>query len=367
MQTDFIKVFSLILSIIAVLPQLPGVLADYVRSVSSQTTIQSERLEAMRKGGITVVDEQSFASFDLNDTTIKYNEVRTLTTHNSYKKALPDSLYKLSSQVFSPEKFRVSMYEHDTPVAQLNNGVRGFELDIRKQPNGFKIFHQPAPDNLSNSPNWKMTLEELRLWSDANPNHVPVTVLVEIKRDNPYWNLLYREMDENKLRELDRTVKDIMGENKVITAADLMGESYSSLGEMVENNGWPSLCSMKGKFIFLLHPDSVYTDLFINLDKTMKTQMFVPMISNGDVESYHDYAAFVLGNHPWDSSVGDLVSRNYIVRTMLDAGQYYDEARKTAALACGAQLLTTDLEKGVILPKTDYVATLQDNYTIIDS
>lgn len=363
MNTEFVKIFSLILSIVAALPQLPGALKDYVRSVSSQTVVQAERLEAMRNGEITLVDEQRFASFNLSDTSVKLNEIRTLHTHNSYKRALPESLYELSAKVFGPDKFKSAMYEHDTPVKQLENGVRGLELDIRWQLNGFKIFHQPVPDNLSTSPDWEMTLEELRLWSDANPNHVPVTVLVEIKKDNPYWNPLYREMDANKFRQLDETVKIVMG-SKAITAAELMG-SYPTLGAMVANNAWPALDTLKGRFIFLLHPDSVYTELYINRDKTLKTQMFVPMIANGEVENFYDFAAFVLSNEPYDARIKDLVNNNYIVRTMMDSGQWYNPARKAAALESGAQMLTTDLEQGVVLPKTDYIATLENEYTII--
>jgi len=366
MQASIIKTLSLIFSIIMALPQVPKALSDYVRSAVTQNTVQFERLEAMRNGDVPVVDEQSFASFDLNDSTLKYNEVRMLTTHNSYKKALPESLYNLSSAVFGPDQYKSIMYEHDTPVTQLCNGVRGLELDIRWQPNGFKIFHSPPPDNLSNSPDWKMTLQELRLWSDANPNHMPVTILVEFKDDNAYRNPLYQKMDEKKFRQLDSTIKTIMG-SSAETAADLMGNKYTSLGEMVENNGWPSLCSLKGKFIFLLHPNAVYTDLYINMDKTLKTQMFVPVITAEDIGTHIGYAAFVLYNNPDVDVIRDLVSKHYVVRTFIDNGQIYREDYKARALESGAQMLTTDLEKGVIMPKTGYTAYLKDNYTIIDS
>ena len=365
MQTGFTKTLSLIFTVILALPMFPKALFDYAVSAGSQNIVQYERLQAMRKGEITVVDEQSFASFDLACTTVKYNEVRTLTTHNSYKKALPESLYNISTRVFGPDKFKSTMYEHNTLVNQLENGVRGLELDIRWQPAGFKICHSTAPDNLSNSPDWKMTLEELKLWSNANPNHVPVTVLVEIKYDNPYRNPLYGKMNAERFAQLDETVKKIMG-GKAVTAADFMG-SYATLGAMVENNAWPTLSSLKGKFIFLLHPDDEYTALYINTDPTLKSRMFIPVISPGDIEKYHDYAAFLLYNSPDVLPIQELVAKNYIVRTMMDSGLVYDKARKEASLESGAQMLSTDLEKGVILPKSDYTATLEGSFTIIDS
>lgn len=95
--------------------------------------------------------------------------------------------------------------------------------------------------------------------------------------------------------------------------------------------------------------------------------MFVPVISAGDIGNHTDYAAFILYNTPDTAPVHELVDRHYIVRVFIDSGQVYDETYKANALASGAQMLTTDLEKGVILPKTDYAATLEGNYTIIDS
>ncbi|MEI6577979.1 MAG: Ca2+-dependent phosphoinositide-specific phospholipase C [Eubacteriales bacterium] len=363
MQTSFTKVLSLIFSILVAIPLLPAALFQYTGDYFDCKTVQTQRLKAMRNGKINIVDEQSFASFNLSDKTIKYNEVRMLTTHNSYKKALSERIYKLSTLVFGPDKFKSIMYEHDTPVKQLENGVRGLELDLRWQYNGFKIFHSPMPDNLSNSPDWKMTLEELSLWSDANPNHVPITILVEFKNDDPYRNLLFKKMDASKFKELDNTIKTIMGD-KVLTAADLMG-NYPTLAEMVKNNDWPTLSSLKGKFIFLLHPDAEYTDIYINMDKTLKTQVFIPVFSIENIESHYDYSAFILYNNPDVDVIKDLVSKHYVVRTFIDNGQLYREDYKARALASGAQMLTTDLEKGVIMPKTDYAAYLEGNYTII--
>jgi hypothetical protein len=188
---------------------------------------------------------------------------------------------------------------------------------------------------------------------------------VEFKDDNAYRNPLYQKMDEKKFKQLDDTIKTIMG-SSAVTAADLQGNKYASLGEMVENNCWPSLCSLKGKFIFLLHPGA-YTDMYINMDKTLKTQMFIPVISSEDIKNHYDYAAFILHDNPDAAEINGLVNNHYIVRTFMDNAQIYNEAFKASALASGAQMLTTDLEKGVIMPKTGYTAYLKDNYTIIDS
>lgn len=365
MPTNLTQLFSLIFSILLALPLFPGALLDYVQSAATQNGIQAQRLESMQNGNIRLVDEQSFANFDLNDTSVKYNEVRTLHTHNSYKKALPERLSDLSMQVFGPDMFKSALYEHDTPIVQLENGVRGLELDIRWQPNGFKIFHVAVVDKLSNSPDWKLTLEELKLWSNANPTHVPITILIEMKHDKKYLNPLYGEMNAKRFAQLDETISTIMGDEKVVTASELMG-SYPTLGAMVEDDAWPTLHSMKGKFIFLLHPDDEYTQLYVNMDPSLKTQMMVPAFRAGSIDTYTDAAAFIIYNTPHVEAVKELVDKHYMVRVFMDYNQQYNADTKANALAGGAQMLTTDLEKGLLLPQTDYEATLDGEYTIIN-
>ncbi|MEI6577978.1 MAG: Ca2+-dependent phosphoinositide-specific phospholipase C [Eubacteriales bacterium] len=366
MPTNLTKAISFIVSIILAVSQFPAIANRYVKNSMENKAAQTERLEAMKNGEISVVDEQSFASFDLNDPTIKYNKVRTIMTHNSYKRAMDNDVYKLSIRFFDEEKFKGSLSEHDTLVAQLKNGVRALEIDVRYQINGFKVFHFPLVDASSTSPDWKMTLEELNLWSNANPGHVPITVLVEMKEDIIYLNPLYRKMDETKFKALDKTIKDIMGDDKVVTASDIMG-GYSTLAEVIKNDGWPKLSELRGKIIFLLHPDDKYTDMYINLDRTLKSQVFIPMIDYKDIDLYNDYAAFILHNQVDVDYIKDLVNKNYIVRTQMDSQQVYDEKLKAQALESGAQLLNTNLEKGIIFPKTGYEASLKDNYTIIDN
>ncbi len=95
--------------------------------------------------------------------------------------------------------------------------------------------------------------------------------------------------------------------------------------------------------------------------------MMVPCIrESSSKEMFEKYAAFVMENDPKKEIISEWVNDGLIVRTRMDTNFTYSPERKEKAIACGAQILTTDLEKGVILPKTDYLATLKDNYTIIE-
>ena len=363
MQT-LLRVLSIIIGVIMAATQVRTAIDEAFARDANQYAEQVTRLEAMRNGEVVTVDEQRFAGFDIDDPRIQFNEVRLLASHNSYKKTLPDNIYQLSVPIFGADRFKEFLYEHSTPVNQLGNGVRGLEFDFRSQTDGFKIFHGPIVDNGSNSPDLAMTLEELSLWSRANPGHLPVTILMEPKDDPSFMNPNFQKMNRERFKELDNTIRDILGEDRLITPADLMGDCASP-AELVETNAWPSLQSLRGKFLFMLHPHRTYTDLYINMDKTLRTQVLVPAVWHYELDKFYPYTAFVIYNDPEIEPIRALVDRHYIVRTRMDNLLFYDEPRKERALASGAQILSTDLEKDVIRPQLEYVAYLDLEYTAL--
>ena len=104
--------------------------------------------------------------------------------------------------------------------------------------------------------------------------------------------------------------------------------------------------------------------MYIRLDPSLKSQYFVPVFGAWETEQHPDNAAFLIANTPDINFVRQLVSRGFIVRVFMDYDRVYDEGMKEAALASGAQILSTDLEKGVILPQSDYAASFPGGYTI---
>lgn len=91
---------------------------------------------------------------------------------------------------------------------------------------------------------------------------------------------------------------------------------------------------------------------------------FVPAFGAGETAVYPDDAAFLIANNPDIGLVRPLVARGCIVRVFMDYDRVYNASMKEAALASGAQILTTDLEKGVVLPRSDYVAEFPGGYTV---
>lgn len=129
-----------------------------------------------------------------------------LGTHNSYHQPPPQLLLDHFGGAASP--LLAWQYAHPPLTAQLDGGVRSFELDAYwdpqgglygqaagmriagqnawltdakyKQP-GFKALHVPDFDFKTNCILLTDCLAEVKRWSDANPRHLPLRVYIEVK------------------------------------------------------------------------------------------------------------------------------------------------------------------------------------------
>lgn len=361
----FFKISAFALSIIIILSVFLGGSMYLGASImlSKDLKLQKERLNNLRNNDYEPINEQDFCAFPLS-LNPKINCLQVLATHNSYKKKMPSLFYGVGRAFSAVTKSPMhKQYHHNSLTDQLNKGVRGLELDLRYQHDKFIVYHNPIYDQRTNNPDWEKTLEELLLWSLNNPGHIMVNVIIEIKDDALFLNPSRKKINEELLRELDFGIKRILGEHKLVTPRFLIGD-YHSLVDMRQNNGWPKLSRVKGKFMFLLHQHSTLTDKYIALDPTMKTQAMIPLIEYAQIDRYKEYAAVLLYNDPNKDEIASLVSNNYIDRSRMDIDVIYDGQRRLDALDSGAQILTTDMEYGRILPKNDYDAFLEDNFTV---
>jgi hypothetical protein len=112
------------------------------------------------------------------------------------------------------------------------------------------------------------------------------------------------------------------------------------LEEAVLDGGWPALEKSRGKVIFLLDQKrvgSLYTKGHPSLEGR-------PLFTNATPGNPD--AAFVEMNDPLGGQIPDLIRKGYIVRTMSDPGaagvKAGETARRDAALASGAQMVSTD-------------------------
>ncbi|MDD3947507.1 MAG: Ca2+-dependent phosphoinositide-specific phospholipase C [Clostridia bacterium] len=317
---------------------------------------QRERVAALKENSAAPIDEQSFVDFDLSlAKDIKYNEIQTLITHNSYKKNMWKFGYNLLSVFADVEGFH---YEHDKLSEQFNHGVRGVELDIRYRKGRFIIYHVDTIDTGSHCPDWLLTLEEMKIWSDNNPGHIPISVLVEVKED-----ALSAEM----LQELDDSVRNVMGNDKLITPSLLMGDN-KTLRNVAARNDWVSLREALGKFMFILHPHDDAVQRYISLDPTMRTQALVPMFAYKDYAkgnpAFTDYFLLIKYDKLVVDTVQPLINSGFMVRVRMDGPDNYKEGNQSLAVSTGAQIISTDFEPGVVYPVIDYRATLREGKTV---
>lgn len=315
---------------------------------------------------------------------VDLNEIQVLGTHNSYHRepspALFDFLFSVTPLVEAWE------YSHLPLAEQLQSqGIRQLELDVFLDPDGGKFIFRLGPLLVEESPigplplllpglkvlhvphfDFETTctsliecLLGLKGWSDANPLHLPVMILVEAKSGEfGEGGVPFTAADFDVL---DAELRLVFPEAELFTPDDLRGEQ-ATLEAAVLNEGWPTLGELRGQVLFAL--DNAGDDRLNYLQGHPSLEGRV-MFTNS-VPGQPD-AAFVKVNDPLANPtlIPDLVASGYIVRTRADSDSVEarsgDTVRRDAALASGAQFVSTDFP--VPSPKpgfSDYFVQIPD-------
>ncbi len=353
------RIVAILLSILFIIIVILGGILHLTAAIClhKDIIIQKDYLSNIGFDEPEAISERHLSSF-YPDQHLHLNHIQVLATHNSYKKKMFPLYHSFESMVTNSKS-----YAHNTLTNQLNNGIRGLELDIRYQHNQFYIYHFPIFDNRTHNPLWKETLLELLLWSQRNPDHTMINIIIELKNENFLINPLYKKMTPQLLQQLDQTIVNTIGLSRLITP-EVLKNGHNSLEDMVVEDDWIDFYQTKGKFMFLLHQHKKHTDEYINLDTSMSSQIMVPLIESKHLDRYKEYAAVLLHNEPDVLPIQKLVLDNYMVRTRMDINGRYDKQRAHNALNSGAQIITTDLEPGRKLPEGEYNSYLEANYTI---
>lgn len=307
--------------------------------------------------GYVPINEQDYCDFDLEhnlNNGIKYNDLQYIATHNSYKLDLPwisKPIFNLVS-ILSDDVIK-SEYEYTLPTLtdQLNNGIRFFEMDVNymKRKGEWQMIscHNAILDGNSHSIDFATALYEFNLWSENNPNHLPVTIFIEPKMDFLFLPNI-KEIGVDGLYELEDMISSTFT-NNLYTPADMLRE-YDDFTLMLDNDDWPELQDILGKVLFVVFPK--YYDNYNSLNLSLDNQlMFNSMWHHTYNDSHKTNTPFVMTNSPY-STIGDdnaielLLSDNLFVRTRLDFYPVLDEDRIAFAKSSGAQILTTDYPIG---------------------
>lgn len=338
---------------------------------------------------------------NVSDQKLKINQIQVIGSHNSYKQAIDPALLdtirsKGSSIVLNLGDRNIDVstiltwleYEHIPIPAQLDLGLRNLEFDVYADtvggtlahpaglgmidsarpydPDslmlkpGFKVVHVPDIDFRSSCLTFSGCLLQLRDWSEANPDHIPVFITLEAKEDGlPQFDRNPEKYTGSIFNKLDDLIRADLGEDKLITP-DMVRGDYATLNEAVLNENWPTLDECKGKFLFILDARGKKGQLYIQGHPSLKGRVLFVNADPGTPE-----AATLIRNNPQDSTITELVKSGYIIRTRADENtreaRENDYTRFHAACRSGAQIITTDYYKKSTFFNSPYHVAFEDS------
>jgi hypothetical protein len=324
---------------------------------------------------------------------ISMNQIQVIGSHNSYKQAIERPVMEM---ILARDSNSISLdYSHLPIQEQLDLGLRGLEIDVLHDPQGgrykeprtlttlkesgvphlpydtadelskggLKVLHVADIDFRSHCLTFQNCLREVKRWSDAHPEHVPIIITINPKDsglDEPGFAKVL-PFTPNVLDSLDQEILSVFSFEELITPDFVQGQN-KSLREAVTTVGWPSLESSKGKVLFVLDAGSSITEMY--LQKSLKGR---PMFPNVDEENPN--AAFFIMNDPKTDGkeITRRVEAGFMVRTRADAdtreARTGDFSRMEAAIKSGAQLISTDYYLSKLSPTGKFqVAFENDKY-----
>ncbi len=299
----------------------------------------------------------------------KLNHVQVIGTHNSYKTAI-DKPVMDTLMSFNPKWGVRFDYSHEPIDVQLNLGLANLEIDIavdRKggkfskpalyelfkdqvppynqdgemDKPGLKVLHMQDLDFRSHCGTLSTCLQILRKWSDEHPQHHPVFITMNAKT-GPVNHLptVADEFEKEDYQELNSLIWRELGPGKLLIPKDVQG-NFPTLEAAILKKGWPTINSVRGKFIFVLDETGAKRSTYLNSGS--EVQVMFTDSPEGDPN-----AAILIKNDPkkQKEEIKSLVKKGYIIRTRADADTFEarneDYSRFQAACESGAQIITTD-------------------------
>jgi hypothetical protein len=336
---------------------------------------------------------QSFAAGQVAPTDpVRMNQIQVIGSHNSYHAGIAPSEAKLM-MTKNPELYKAFEYRHRPLDQQLDSGVRQIELDIyadsqggrfadplgpklvaqadltadppfdpsgiMKKP-GFKVMHVQDFDYRSTCQPFIVCLEVVQKWSHAHPGHLPIYILVETKQNDlpaQFHAVTTEKFTSATFDALDAEIRSVFSAQELITPDDVR-KGRETLEEAVLNNGWPTLDEARGKTVFLMDQRPV-GPVYLEGHPSLRGRVIFTNAQPGEPD-----CAFLEENDGTQDEIAALVRKGYLVRTRTDAdtkeARSGSTTRRDAALASGAQLLSTDYPASEPAMWTGYSVSLPD-------
>lgn len=364
--------FSIFAALFLIIPVLRQNAEHLPADIEAQKAHIAALETAYANGEIAPVDEAAFFDGDLQavlDSGIHFDKLSFLGTHNSYETRSVPAYIQFCNAVsnLAPTLLPAGTgtLDQEPLTDQLNSGIRSFELDVEaaKSDDGtvFRCMHNPPMTMTTNCYDFALALQEIVMWSDNNPGHLPITILIEPKKMVlPMGSL--RDFRIAQAKEMDKCLRENLGD-KLFTPADML-RGYESFAQMRQADDWCEAKELLGKVLVLLHQKNSVTKDYIALDPTIRTQTMFPMLRMKDMQQ--DCASFILENDPKKvlSVKDDAKQAHVIVRTRVDVHPLYSAERLEQAFACGAQIQSTDFPLRKTMSADEYYVAFPGNKTV---
>jgi Phosphoinositide phospholipase C, Ca2+-dependent len=327
---------------------------------------------------------------------LRLNETQVIGTHNSYHRELSKAERMAHDAVYGGAAIYDGFlaYSHASLPNQLaRQHVRGLELDLFPDPDGglysnpllrqrlaagpltapawyrpgIKVLHTADLDYNSTCVELVACLRAVRRWSRANPAHVPLLVMLELKGTDPAaagaGGVSVPPWDRPALDALDGEIRSVFGPDRVITPDDVRRRGMT-LRQSVLQRGWPALRWARGQVMFLMdnEPGPIRAAYTAGRPSLQGRVLFT------NARPTAPDAAFLKRNEPTDDRAGirKLVRAGFLVRTRSDIPLATvtsgDRRQLRAALSSGAQLVSTDFPEVGMSARydSDYVVRLPE-------
>ena len=300
------------------------------------------------------------------------NQIQVIGTHNSYKAAIAPAEMALVKAI-APKTAEGLDYSKPSLTTQLNAGARQIELDYVYDPEGgryahplglkmgkdeatapydnslmmkpgMKVMHVPDIDYRSVCPTFVACITEIRAWSRAHPEHVPILIIMNLKDDDikvPGATHLL-PFDAKAMDAIDAEIRSVFPETELITPDNVRGR-HATVREGAMAGGFPKLKTARGRFLFAMDEDKAKAETYRGTRKSLEGRaMFV------NIDEASPMAGYITLNEPIELSdrIAKAVQAGFIVRTRADAdtveARSNDRKRQGVAFASGAQYVSTD-------------------------
>ena len=303
------------------------------------------------------------------------NAIQVVGTHNSYKQAIAPAEMALV-RMAKADLADTLDYSHAPLADELNAGARQLEIDLLNDPEGgryadplamrmardsaaapydfaplktpgFKVMHVQDIDYRSSCPTFVGCLTQIRAWSKAHPDHVPILVIMNLKDDNLAGvpgAVTAVPFDAEAMDRIDADIRSVFPESALITPDQVQGEA-PTLAAAVKAGGWPTLKAARGRVMFAMDEGPSKTGLYLGQRKSLEGRVLFINTDEGPA------AGYVTLNEPeaLKDRIDAALANGLIVRTRADAdtveARANDRTRQAAAFASGAQYVSTDYLK----------------------